>query len=286
MFGNKASFYFLRMFVFHSFGAILVQANYRWQIRSDRNDYKGVFMLKIKIFLLAIFFVGSIYSVTQASVHAATVTQGEEYTLFDYLPDDISSQESEVPFRDYLMADAPAELQLEPEVYTVNQGDNLYRIARNHAISLTTLMALNGLTGSLIHPGDELIVSGDERAVEVAKAVVPVSTPQTVVSTPPPSASEGEELLVTATAYTAYCEGCSGTTAYGIDLRANPNRKVIAVDPRVIPLGTKVWVEGYGEAIAGDTGGAIKGNKIDVFIPSYDRAMQWGVKKVKMRVLN
>lgn len=92
--------------------------------------------------------------------------------------------------------------------------------------------------------------------------------------------------MVTATAYTAYCEGCSGTTAYGIDLRANPNRKVIAVDPRVIPLGTKVWVEGYGEAIAGDTGGAIKGHKIDVFIPSYDRAMQWGVKKVKMRVLN
>ena len=40
--------------------------------------------------------------------------------------------------------------------------------------------------------------------------------------------------------------------------------KVIAVDPSVIPLGTKVWVEGYGYAVAGDTGGAIKGNKIDV----------------------
>lgn len=93
-------------------------------------------------------------------------------------------------------------------------------------------------------------------------------------------------MVVTATAYTAYCTGCSGTTAYGIDLRANPNRKVIAVDPRVIPLGTKVWVEGYGEAIAGDTGGAIKGNKIDVFIPSYDNAMAWGVKTVKLKVLN
>ena len=61
-----------------------------------------------------------------------------------------------------------------------------------------------------------------------------------------------------ATAYTAYCEGCSGVTANGTDIRSNPNLKVIAVDPRVIPLGTRVWVEGYGEAIAADTGGAIK----------------------------
>ncbi|WHT49877.1 3D domain-containing protein [Sporosarcina thermotolerans] len=53
-----------------------------------------------------------------------------------------------------------------------------------------------------------------------------------------------------------------------------------------MPLGTKVWVEGYGEAIAGDTGGAIKGHRIDVFIPSYDSAMEWGVKKVKIIVLN
>ncbi|GAA3326735.1 hypothetical protein GCM10020331_063860 [Ectobacillus funiculus] len=53
-------------------------------------------------------------------------------------------------------------------------------------------------------------------------------------------------------------------TATGIDLRKDPNMKLIAVDPKVIPLGSKVWVEGYGEAIAGDTGGAIKGNRIDV----------------------
>ena len=57
-------------------------------------------------------------------------------------------------------------------------------------------------------------------------------------------------------------------TAMGHDLTANPNMKVIAVDPKVIPLGSKVWVEGYGEAIAGDTGGAIKGNRIDVLVGS------------------
>ena len=57
--------------------------------------------------------------------------------------------------------------------------------------------------------------------------------------------------------------------------------KLIAVDPSVIPLGTKVWVEGYGEAIAGDTGGAIKGHKIDVLMSSGDQARAWGRKTVK-----
>ena len=56
-------------------------------------------------------------------------------------------------------------------------------------------------------------------------------------------------------------------TATGLILNNNPNAKVIAVDPSVIPLGTKVYVEGYGYAVAADTGGAIKGHKIDVFFP-------------------
>ena len=89
---------------------------------------------------------------------------------------------------------------------------------------------------------------------------------------------------VTATAYNAYCAGCSGTTATGIDLRGNPGLKVIAVDPSVIPLGSKVWVEGYGYAVAGDTGGAIKGNKIDLFMPSESNCRDWGVRKVQIKV--
>ena len=62
--------------------------------------------------------------------------------------------------------------------------------------------------------------------------------------------------------------------------------KVIAVDPSVIKLGTKVYVEGYGYAIAGDTGGAIKGNKIDVFFPTKEEAYKWGRKKVTIKILN
>ncbi len=100
------------------------------------------------------------------------------------------------------------------------------------------------------------------------------------------SSSEGKEFYVSATAYTAFCNGCSGITATGINLRSNPGLKVIAVDPSVIPLGSKVWVEGYGHAIAGDTGGAIKGMKIDLFMPTTDQAFGFGRKQVRIKVLN
>lgn len=96
----------------------------------------------------------------------------------------------------------------------------------------------------------------------------------------------GKEMYVSATAYTAGCNGCSGVTATGLNLKANPNAKVIAVDPRVIPLGTKVYVEGYGYAIASDTGSAVKGNKIDVFFANKSDAYRWGRKTVKIKILN
>ncbi|QZA69131.1 peptidoglycan binding protein [Bacillus phage 010DV004] len=96
----------------------------------------------------------------------------------------------------------------------------------------------------------------------------------------------GKTLTVEATAYTAYCAGCSGVTATGVNLKANPGLKVIAVDPNVIPLGSKVYVEGYGTAVAADTGGAIKGNRIDVFIPSQNAAENFGRKTIQVTVLN
>jgi len=189
-----------------------------------------------------------------------------------------------------------------PKMYTVAEGDNLYRIALKNDITLDELMDWNDLANVTIHPGDQLIVSGDEKpvkpvedvaakvvnTVDVTKNIEPTKETEPVAKvTPTPAPSEAEqEITVSATAYTAYCEGCSGTTAYGIDLRANPDRKVIAVDPTVIPLGTKVWVEGYGEAIAGDIGGAIKGHKIDLFMPSYDNAIAWGRQTVKLKILN
>ncbi|MDP4118239.1 MAG: ubiquitin-like domain-containing protein [Bacillota bacterium] len=80
----------------------------------------------------------------------------------------------------------------------------------------------------------------------------------------------------------------SGRTATGMAVQ----RGVIAVDPRVIPLGTRVYVQSldgrgdYGYAIAADTGGRIKGNKIDLWVPSRAEAMSNGVKRVRVYILN
>lgn len=63
-------------------------------------------------------------------------------------------------------------------------------------------------------------------------------------------------------------------------------RGVVAVDPRVIPLGTRMYVEGYGYAIAEDIGGAIKGNKLDVAFLTLGECYQWGVRNVKVYILD
>ena len=61
----------------------------------------------------------------------------------------------------------------------------------------------------------------------------------------------------------------------------------IAVDPNVIPLGSLVYIEGLGLRKAEDTGSAIKGHKIDVYIPDLQEALEFGVKKnVKVYVLD
>ena len=89
--------------------------------------------------------------------------------------------------------------------------------------------------------------------------------------------------LFEATAYTADPaeNGGYSTTAMGTPLE----RGVIAVDPSVIPLGSKLWVEGYGVGRAEDTGGAIKGRRLDLLMDSKAEASQWGRRMVKVAIL-
>jgi 3D (Asp-Asp-Asp) domain-containing protein len=102
----------------------------------------------------------------------------------------------------------------------------------------------------------------------------------------PATSKSSNQITVKATAYTASCEGCSGITKTGINIKENPDAKVIAVDPSVIPLGSKVYVEGFGKATAADIGGGIDGKEIDIFIPSEQDAIDFGVKKLKVTILN
>ncbi|WP_291653422.1 3D domain-containing protein [Clostridium sp.] len=108
--------------------------------------------------------------------------------------------------------------------------------------------------------------------------------------TPPPTsnslgdASNSNNLAsysMTATAYTGH-----GFTATGLKPVRDPNGlSTVAVDPNVIPLGSKVHVEGYGYAIASDTGGAIKGNKIDLYMNSEEECITFGRRTVTVTII-
>lgn len=92
-------------------------------------------------------------------------------------------------------------------------------------------------------------------------------------------------LTMSATGYTAGPEStgkyADGYTYTGL----KATRGIVAVDPRVIPLGTRLYVEGYGPALAADIGGAIKGNKIDLCFDTVAEALAWGRRTVKVYVL-
>lgn len=100
-----------------------------------------------------------------------------------------------------------------------------------------------------------------------------------------------------ATAYCS-CEKCCGI--YAKDRPVDENGKeimytasgeraeqgvTIAADWSVLPAGTIVEVDGYGEFVVHDKGGAIKGNKIDIYFESHQEALEWGVKSVKLRIV-
>lgn len=192
--------------------------------------------------------------------------------------------------------------------YKIVPGDTLSKIAQNHNVTVAQLKSWNSLSSDLIIAGETLNIGStqtettapaSEKPKQETKSDAPVvqkettqkqeaatSTPskQTQSSSKSTSKSVAKTVTVTATAYSKAEPGMGHVTASGIDLNDNP--RVIAVDPSVIPLGSRVYVEGYGEAIAADTGGAIKGNKIDVHLDSVQACYNWGVKTVKVQILN
>ncbi len=177
----------------------------------------------------------------------------------------------------------------------------------NYAVVTKKDNSLNRGSEKVVTPGQEGLVSKQfeiikENGKEISRKLISEKTlkekqdkvvavgtkvaAETKVVSRGSAPAGGKEIYVSSTAYTASCNGCSGFTATGINLKANPNVKVIAVDPSVIPLGTKVYVEGYGYAVAADTGSAVKGNKIDVFFANKSDAYRWGRKSVKIKILN
>lgn len=107
----------------------------------------------------------------------------------------------------------------------------------------------------------------------------------TAVSRGGSSISTGRTMTMVATGYDNSYESnypWHGAPSYiGLPLA----RGIVATDPRVIPMGTKLYIEGYGQGIAADQGNAIKGNRIDLFFNSRTEAISWGMKTVKVTIL-
>lgn len=130
-----------------------------------------------------------------------------------------------------------------------------------------------------IYHGSELVDTQfvEKKVVTAAQDKIVEVGPKNVVN----GMSYSKAVSAKVTAYTPYDAGCTGITATG----TKAGYGTVAVDPRVIPLGSKVYIPGYGTAIAADTGGAIKGNRVDVCYGSKSEAYGWGVRNATVYVL-
>lgn len=145
------------------------------------------------------------------------------------------------------------------------------------------VMEMYGYVGSSYEVSERLdaaVVTG----MTIKVKDVPVAPPPTVntVSTNHGEMTYAGCLAMEATAYLPSDGNGSGITATGEVAR----RGIVAVDPDVIPLGTRVYIPGYGTAVAADTGGAICGNKIDLCMESYGEAINFGRRSVEVYILN
>ncbi|WP_312649684.1 ubiquitin-like domain-containing protein [Proteiniclasticum sp.] len=154
----------------------------------------------------------------------------------------------------------------------------------------------DGVEVARVELSTEVVKAPVDKIVAVGTKVPPAPKPAVQTAKKPSSssivASRGgsvpsnlnysKSFRVEATAY-----ALDGITATGTKpVRVEGGWSTIAVDPRVIPLGTKVYIENYGYAVAEDTGGAIKGNKIDVYMNSNSAALSWGRRTVTIYILN
>ena len=125
-------------------------------------------------------------------------------------------------------------------------------------------------------PVQQIVATGTSVAVAVAK---------TASTSRGGDFSSSKVINMKTTAYNSAETGSNITASGAVAVRNSSGYSTIAVDPSVIPLGTKVYVEGYGYAIAQDTGGAIHGNIIDLYFNSMSEVNAWGVRYVNVYIL-
>ncbi|NME31716.1 3D domain-containing protein [Ligilactobacillus ruminis] len=130
--------------------------------------------------------------------------------------------------------------------------------------------------------------AAEEKAQKQKQQQVQQTSTKTVdnseAATSADNVSGSKTLTMSATAYSTEANGMGTYSATGINLKQHPS--CVAVDPSVIPLGSIIWVSGYGVSVAGDTGTAIKGNVIDLHFATVAQSMAWGRRTVTVKILN
>ena len=189
----------------------------------------------------------------------------------------------------------------EGDEYSVSSGEDGDVLTVNRAATVTidyngteeTILTCQPTVGGIMEAygyvgnGYE-IEEGLDAAVVTGMTIhvkdVPVAPPMTVntVNTHHGDMIYASCLSMEASAYLPTDGNGAGITATGAIAR----RGIVAVDPNVIPLGTRVYIPGYGTAVAADTGGAIRGNKIDLCMESYGEAINFGRRSVDVYILN
>ena len=126
------------------------------------------------------------------------------------------------------------------------------------------------------------VVAGMCIGIEDVPVAMPVAAPSKTVNTNHGEMNYENRVVMEASAYLPEDGNGDGITATGMVAQ----RGVVAVDPDVIPLGTKVYIPGYGVAVAADTGGAIRGHKIDLCMENYDEAIRFGRRNIDVYILS
>jgi 3D (Asp-Asp-Asp) domain-containing protein len=124
----------------------------------------------------------------------------------------------------------------------------------------------------------EAVVAQSGKVEAKINQINPTNSQQTEVTGRP----TGNVMIMVASGYSPEEPGLDDHTASGMKAQHG----VVAVDPRVIPLGTRLNVEGYGNCIAGDTGSAIKGNRIDLCFNTLEECNAYGMRKVRVEILD